>query len=74
MDKVRPLKGKSYRNLMKLKIDQDMIIDMLSIIKRSLNWGWRPKYKWQDGISKTIDWYLDNYNFLESKNKKDIFR
>ena len=26
--------------------------------------GWEPKTKFEDGIVKTIDWYLDNKNYL----------
>ncbi|MFV0387615.1 MAG: GDP-mannose 4,6-dehydratase, partial [Pyrinomonadaceae bacterium] len=28
--------------------------------------GWKPKISWEDGIQKTIDWYLSNPEWLES--------
>ena len=31
--------------------------------------GWSPKYKFKDGISKTIDWYLKNNLWLKKYNK-----
>lgn len=34
-----------------------------SKIKREL--GWEPKTKFEDGIIKTIDWYLDNQDWLK---------
>jgi len=71
LDKVRPLKGKSYKNLIKHVKDRPGHDSRYAIDnKKVLKLGWRPKYNWQDGISETIDWYLENYNFLESKTKK----
>jgi dTDP-glucose 4,6-dehydratase len=71
LDKVRPLKGKSYRRLIKYVKDRPGHDNRYAIDnKKILKLGWRPKYNWQHGISETIDWYLENYNFLESKTKK----
>ena len=33
------------------------------------NLGWHPKYKWNDGLRLTIEWYLSNKFFLENTNK-----
>ena len=35
-----------------------------SKIKKDL--GWRPSIKFEEGLSKTIDWYLDNKEWLEN--------
>ncbi|MCA9408401.1 MAG: dTDP-glucose 4,6-dehydratase [Candidatus Omnitrophica bacterium] len=35
------------------------------------NLGWRPKHNFAKGIGITIDWYMNNLNWLESK-KKDL--
>ena len=33
--------------------------------------GWRPEVKFEDGIKKTIEWYLNNKEWLENiKNRK----
>lgn len=33
--------------------------------KISTELGWRPKYKFEEGIKKTINWYLDNDGWLK---------
>lgn len=38
-----------------------------SKIKNEL--GWEPKTKFEDGIVKTIDWYVENPSYLDGKNK-----
>lgn len=30
--------------------------------------GWKPKYVFENGIKKTINWYLDNLNWVKSIN------
>jgi len=38
--------------------------------------GWKPKYTFEEGISKTIEWYLENKEWLEkvsSKNYSDYY-
>lgn len=40
--------------------------------KISSELGWAPKYKFEDGIKLTIDWYLNNTDWInEINNKKD---
>ena len=33
--------------------------------------GWRSKTKINQGLIKTIDWYLNNKNFLRNIHKKN---
>ena len=37
-------------------------------IKRKINW--KPKTYLSDGISKTVDWYINNQSFFSSISKK----
>lgn len=34
--------------------------------KISLELGWKPQYKFEDGMKKTIRWYLNNNDWIES--------
>lgn len=43
-----------------------------SKIKKSL--GWEEKYKFVDGINKTIDWYLANLNWCERLQQKTGYK
>ena len=36
--------------------------------------GWQPKHSFEDGIEKTIDWYLENQDWVLKVNKKANFR
>ena len=38
--------------------------------KKILKLGWIPKYNWEEGLSKTIEWYLENKTFLDESFKK----
>ena len=38
-------------------------------IKREL--GWEPSLQFEEGIEKTIDWYLDNEDWLENVTSGD---
>jgi dTDP-glucose 4,6-dehydratase len=62
LDTFRPQAGQSYRNLIKYVADRPghdrrYAIDA-SKIEREL--GWRPAETFETGISKTVQWYLDN--------------
>jgi dTDP-glucose 4,6-dehydratase len=62
LDTFRPREGHSYRNLIKYVADRPghdrrYAIDA-SKIEREL--GWRPAETFETGISKTVQWYLDN--------------
>jgi dTDP-glucose 4,6-dehydratase len=34
--------------------------------------GWKPSVTFEEGLSKTIDWYLDNKEWLEQVTSGDI--
>ena len=38
--------------------------------KINLNFGWEPKRLFEKGIEETIDWYLDNPEWINSVTKK----
>ena len=62
LDRARPRSGEPYRNLIKYVADRPghdrrYAIDA-SKIEREL--GWRPAETFETGISKTVQWYLDN--------------
>ncbi len=41
-------------------------------IKKELNW--KPKIKFIDGINKTFNWYLSNFDYYKNISKKDIVK
>jgi len=62
LDTFRPRVGQSYRNLIKHVVDRPghdrrYAIDASKI---ELELGWRPAETFETGISKTVQWYLDN--------------
>ena len=42
--------------------------------KINLELGWSPSVKFEDGLSKTIDWYLNNKNWLENVTSGDYLK
>ena len=73
LDIVRPI-GDSYKTLIKFVKDRPghdyrYAIDSINILN-DLNW--RPKFSFEEGIIKTINWYLENKNWFNEGNKKDI--
>ena len=71
LDKKFP-RNKPHNQLIKYVLDrpghdQRYSIDF-SKIKNTL--GWEPKYNFSEGLLKTIDWYLENINWMEYIIKK----
>ena len=69
MDKINP-KNKSYENLISYVDDRKghdfrYAIDTTKINKE-LNW--EPKYKLEDGLKLTINWYLNNLDFINKNS------
>ena len=62
------LNGKKYKELIKFVKDRPGHDRRYSIncdkIKKDL--GWRREYSFDDGIKKTIKWYIDNRKWVES--------
>ena len=68
LDKVYP-SNKSYKSLITYVEDRKghdfrYAIDTTKITKE-LNW--KPKYRLKEGLELTIDWYLNNLDFLKKK-------
>ena len=69
LDELRPRKdGKSYKKQIthvadRMGHDLRYAIDC-SKIEREL--GWTPKHKFEDGLRETIEWYLNNSEWVES--------
>ena len=32
--------------------------------------GWKPIFSWEEGIKDTVEWYLNNKNYLNLNEKK----
>ena len=65
LDEYIPQKN-SYKNLIKFVLDRPghdfrYAIDS-SLIRKEFNW--EPKFKFEEGLIKTINWYLDNKTWL----------
>jgi len=53
---------------MRYAIDASKITDQL---------GWKPSFTFEKGIENTVEWYLNNYSWLEnitSGNYQDYYR
>ena len=73
LDKFRPLEN-SYKRLLTFVEDRPghdlrYSIDS-SKIKNKL--GWKPKYTFLDALKLTVDWYLENENWLLKKRNKVV--
>lgn len=65
--KNRALKGKKYTDLIKFVKDRPghdrrYAINCDKIMKTL---GWKPRYKFDDGIRETIKWYINNKDWVE---------
>lgn len=74
LDKIVPKKNKrSYKTLIKFIKDRPGHDFKYSInsskIKKKLKW--KPKENLRNGLTKTIDWYLKNKNFLNTVQNKN---
>ncbi len=70
LDILKP-KNESYKQLIsftkdRLGHDQRYSIDA-SLIRREL--GWIPKYTFEEGLHKTIKWYLENEAWIDRMNQ-----
>ena len=65
LDRRRPRKNGTYADLISFVIDRPGHDLRYAIdpgrIRREL--GWRPSVTWEEGLERTIDWYLDNENW-----------
>lgn len=68
LDTKRPRPSGRYRELISFVTDRpghDLRYAIDATRLRS-ELGWEPRYTFEDGLSRTIDWYLDNQAWLES--------
>ena len=75
LDKKLP-SNESYENLIKFVKDRPghdkrYAIDS-SLIKREL--GWKAKNSFEEGLVKTIEWYLNNQSWYENIQKKSAIK
>lgn len=69
LDKIRPQSdGESYRKQIKFVADRPGHDRRYAIDARKIEGelGWRPKETFETGIAKTVKWYLENPDWLES--------
>ena len=71
LDKVYPC-NKSYKSLITYVKDRKGHDFRYSIDTTKINkeLKWEPKYKFEEGLKITIDWYLNNIDFIKIKNPK----
>jgi dTDP-glucose 4,6-dehydratase len=46
----------------------------MNIDKINAELGWQPKYKLQDGLLKTIHWYLENEEWIKAIHKQKEYQ
>ena len=66
MEKKLNLKNRSYKELI-LFVEDRKGHDFryaIDIKKIKTKLGWSPKFSLEEGLSKTIDWYISNSNWL----------
>ena len=75
MDDLRPL-GKPYEKLIKFVEDrpghdQRYGIDPSKIMNK-LNW--KPKYRFEERLLFTVNWYLSNLDWCENIKNKNVIK
>jgi dTDP-glucose 4,6-dehydratase len=68
LDAIRPLSGKSYKDFITFVQDRPGHDRRYAInaskIRKSI--GWSAKHSMEDGLAKTVNWYVDNFERLDS--------
>ena len=77
LDQRQPVEnGHSYEALIKYVVDRpghDRRYAM-NINKIGLELGWEPRYSLYEGLDKTIDWYLSNFEWISKINQNQAFQ
>ena len=70
LNDIIPVNDFSYQNLIKFVEDRPGH-DLRYAInnKKILSLGWKPKFTWKEGLRDTVEWYLQNEEFLNEKSK-----
>ena len=71
LDQIKPRKKGSYSDLISFVADRPGHDTRYALNNKKIcDLGWKPSYSWKNGLRNTIDWYLRNIDYLESKNIK----
>mgnify|MGYP001328797510 CR=1 FL=1 len=71
LDQIRPREKGSYSDLITFVDDRPGHDTRYALNNKKIcDLGWKPSYSWNTGLRQTIDWYLGNIDYLESKNIK----
>ena len=71
LDHIKPRTKGSYSDLITFVDDRPGHDTRYALNNKKIcDLGWKPLYSWKDGLRNTIDWYLRNIDYLESKNIK----
>ena len=77
LDQRQPVEnGHSYEALIKYVVDRpghDRRYAM-NINKIGLELGWKPSHSLYEGLDKTIDWYLSNFEWISKINQNQAFQ
>tara|TARA_Y100001936_G_C16066661_1_gene667718 strand:- start:113 stop:1162 length:1050 start_codon:yes stop_codon:yes gene_type:complete len=71
LNEILPLKNFSYNELINFVEDRpghDFRYAIDSSKMKEL--GWKPIFSWEEGIKDTVEWYLNNKNYLNLNEKK----
>ena len=64
-------KNESYINFVEDRLGHDKRYALSSKkIQNELNW--KPKVEFNEGITQTINWYLNNQNWIEKIEKRTV--
>ena len=68
LDEIRPLSGKFYKDLITFVQDRPGHDRRYAInaskIRKAI--GWHARHSMEDGLAKTVNWYVDNFDRLDS--------
>ena len=73
LDEMKPINNqKKYNTLIEYVTDRPGHDQRYAIDNQKItnNLGWKPETNFSEGIKKTIDWYLNNTNWINSINKQ----
>lgn len=68
LDKIKPKINGSYLDLIEFVTDRPGHDNRYSInSEKIMKLGWKPLIEWEIGIEDTVNWYLNNIDFLTNK-------
>ena len=67
-DEIKSLSNDPHQSLIEFVDDRLAMIFVIQLIHQMINLGWMPQANFEDLLEKTISWYIDNMNWVDTMN------